>query len=138
MVSLATCILKMTYKKWQKDQLWNNSQSARNKLLHLFRVKMYCRVFTSVLIVLVFASFSPVLFEYLGLQLFLFDNAWCGAILALVWFHFFVLLFAIHCFIILSRILRADWLTEVYYWHVTHHFQFFSRIDDIFLFSDVL
>ena len=79
----------MTYKKWQKDQLWNNSQSTRNKHLHLFRVKMYCRVFTSVLIVLVFASFSPVLFEHLGLQLFLFDNAWCGAILPLVWFLFF-------------------------------------------------
>ena len=29
---------------------------------------MYCRVFTSVLIVLVFAAFSPVLFEHLGTQ----------------------------------------------------------------------
>ena len=58
---------------------------------------MYCRVFTSVLTVLVFASFSPVLFEHLALQLFLFDNAWCGAILPPGLISFFVLLFAIHC-----------------------------------------
>ena len=144
-----TCILKMTYKRWQKDQLWNNSQgpvarslvsanrwlrgiklyrfpwyltlvstnhassnpgqSARNKHQHLYRVTwLVCCVFTSVLIVLVFAAFSPVLFEHLGLQLFLFDNAWCGAILPLVWFLFFFFICPFYL------ILRADWLTEVY------------------------
>ena len=138
MVSLATCILKMTYKRWQKDQLWNNSQgpvarslvsanrwlrgiklyrfpwyltlvstnhassnpgqSAKNKHQHLFRVTwLVCCMFTSVLIVLVVAAFSPVLFEHLGLQLFLFDNQ------GLMWWNFtpsLILLFIIYLFII--------------------------------------
>ena len=36
---------------------------------------MYCDVFTSPLIVLVFVAFLPVLFEHLGVQLFLFEYA---------------------------------------------------------------
>ena len=46
-----------------------------NDISTCFGSHMYCHVFTSPLIVLVFAAFLPVLFEHLGLQLLLFEYA---------------------------------------------------------------
>ena len=50
---------------------------------------MYCNIFTSPLLVLVFAALfvfflRPVLFEHLGLKLFLFEYAGCSSILSMI------------------------------------------------------